>query len=246
MFEREPDCSPETKLWQMVLLTAIEDAILGPTLTASRNQRLKLCRQARAYLTSPNDDLAEVCTLAGMDMQAVIEQMRKQIAQAPTPEELAIGRPSNKATFTMAPKPEPKPRPIPFKDRLFTIAGTTRTASEWCALNGIMLATAAARIGKGWQPEIAFALTAEEGRRQAIADTKRRISASFPRPSANCNQRQPSAGIQTYTHEGESLTLTEWSDRTGIKRGTLIKRLSIGWTFADAINTPTRPKSDVA
>lgn len=40
------------------------------------------------------------------------------------------------------------------------------------------------------------------------------------------------------TFNGETLTIAEWSERTGIPRDTLKKRLDGGWTDESAITTP--------
>lgn len=48
-----------------------------------------IMREARDYLTRPSRDLAMVCTLAGVDMGAVIEAMRKQLARVLNSVELA-------------------------------------------------------------------------------------------------------------------------------------------------------------
>lgn len=44
------------------------------------------------------------------------------------------------------------------------------------------------------------------------------------------------------THVGETLTIAAWSERTGIRRDTLKRRLDAGWTPALALSTPTRAK----
>jgi DNA-directed RNA polymerase subunit RPC12/RpoP len=42
------------------------------------------------------------------------------------------------------------------------------------------------------------------------------------------------------THNGESLTITEWSSRTGLKPGTIRGRLSRGWDIPTTLTTPTK------
>lgn len=45
-----------------------------------------------------------------------------------------------------------------------------------------------------------------------------------------------------FEYGGETLTLAQWSDRTGINYGTLLGRINRnGMSFADAISTPVRP-----
>lgn len=43
------------------------------------------------------------------------------------------------------------------------------------------------------------------------------------------------------THEGETLCLSEWSERTGIYCGTILRRLKLGWSAHDALSVPVRP-----
>jgi hypothetical protein len=43
------------------------------------------------------------------------------------------------------------------------------------------------------------------------------------------------------THEGETLCLAEWEERTEIKHGTIRKRIELGWSIRDALTIPARP-----
>lgn len=45
------------------------------------------------------------------------------------------------------------------------------------------------------------------------------------------------------TFRGETLTLTEWAQRFGIRNDTLTHRIEIGWDVERALTTPVRPKS---
>ena len=47
----------------------------------------------------------------------------------------------------------------------------------------------------------------------------------------NSNQRQN----RRLTLEGETLLLTEWADRLGVKVGTIWKRLDMGWPVERAL-----------
>ncbi len=40
------------------------------------------------------------------------------------------------------------------------------------------------------------------------------------------------------TYNGETLTLSEWARRVGIKHGALFSRLRNGWTVEEALTTP--------
>jgi hypothetical protein len=82
--------NPERALWQTVLFHAIDEALHGPK-NVNRLHFARMCHEARDYITKPNKDLAMVCAMAGVEVEAVIDQMRVQIANAPSPEELAEG-----------------------------------------------------------------------------------------------------------------------------------------------------------
>lgn len=53
--------------------------------------------------------------------------------------------------------------------------------------------------------------------------------------SDNLNNKRSSV---KYTHNGETLTITQWSRRLGCTRGKLFKRIYRGWSFEDAITKP--------
>jgi hypothetical protein len=44
-------------------------------------------------------------------------------------------------------------------------------------------------------------------------------------------------------HNGVTMTMTEWGNSTGIAPGTLGERLRLGWSVADALTSPVRPRS---
>ncbi len=78
-------------LWREVLFLAIRDAVMGVRIGArDRCDRARLTHEARNYILHYNRDFNEVCSLAGLDPEAVREHVAKQIAAAPTPEELAV------------------------------------------------------------------------------------------------------------------------------------------------------------
>lgn len=57
--------------------------------------------------------------------------------------------------------------------------------------------------------------------------------------SVNDRNRRSNAFIE---HEGETLTLVEWSERSGIRSDTIKERLRGGWPISEALTVPTRPK----
>lgn len=56
----------------------------------------------------------------------------------------------------------------------------------------------------------------------------------------NCRNRRSNVLIE---YAGESLTLIEWSERTGLAANVITKRLQAGWGTARALLTPARPKA---
>lgn len=237
--------NPQQRLWAAVLLRTVEDALIGVP-NETRISRIRICEEARTYLTTPSKDLAEVCALAGLDMQAVIDRMRNRIKDAPTPEELA-DNPGHSGRFNKAPAKPVQPRPAPFKDQVFTINGESRTAAEWCAQSGIPLARAYSRIKQLWPADQALTMTPKEVLTQRRAQSR----ALYQRQQAfkqasDTERRKRTATAATYEFNGESLTLAEWADRTGIKKATIDKRLRSGWSISEALSTPARPKADAA
>lgn len=229
---------PEAELWQEVLRLAVDDALLGPINVPNRTSYLVECEKARNFLTTPSDHLATVCHLAGVDPRAVLERMRARIATAPTPQEL-LDRPTQRRDA--ATKPPAKPKAIPFKDQPYTINGTTRTAAEWCERTGIPLGTVRKRINAGWTPERAFTMTRAHVRREHRARVDVSVKAMLQRTGQT--RRAARASTPRYEHNGESLTLLEWAQRIGVKKGTLRKRLASGWSIGEALtNRDTRHK----
>lgn len=49
--------------------------------------------------------------------------------------------------------------------------------------------------------------------------------------------------VRKYDHDGLSLTLSEWSRRTGITHGSIQGRINAGWTLSEALTVPTRKHS---
>lgn len=56
----------------------------------------------------------------------------------------------------------------------------------------------------------------------------------------NCRNRRSNRHL---THAGETLTIAEWVERTGIPHSTIKERLRMGWSDVKALTTPVRPKA---
>lgn len=96
--------NPEKALWQEVLLRVVDDALNGPIGVTGPENKMGEIRAARRYLTQPTQSLDTVCALAGMDLSFVMDRMRKLIADAPSPEELATKNKTNRTAMTKRPR----------------------------------------------------------------------------------------------------------------------------------------------
>jgi hypothetical protein len=63
---RDPGAQAESRLWQAVIVSTIQEWISGP---------LRLKRQAEEYLFADNSDFPAVCQSAGMDA----DQLRRKL-----------------------------------------------------------------------------------------------------------------------------------------------------------------------
>lgn len=124
-------------LWAAVLHQTVNDAIHGVyTGSGGANTvkaRLQLINEARRYLTTPSRDFDEVCTLAGLDPEAVRDHAIRLIAAAPPPEELTS-----------------KSAGPPKRAKRLTYDGRTLTISEWSKVTGLPVVTIGSRIRRGW------------------------------------------------------------------------------------------------
>lgn len=64
--------TPEQRLWQSVLLTAVQDAVYDGENVELQNAQ----RAAAIWLDKAGRDFREVCTLAGMDPQFIADAWR--------------------------------------------------------------------------------------------------------------------------------------------------------------------------
>jgi hypothetical protein len=66
--ELRPDTVPETRLWQAVILSAVQDWVSGG---------LRTQREAELYLFSDQVDFPLVCESAGMDVDRLRSKLKK-------------------------------------------------------------------------------------------------------------------------------------------------------------------------
>lgn len=134
-------------LWRAVLMNALEEAISGVNRGDYNDplRRATLIREARNYVTVPNSDFDIVCSLAGLDPEAVRECAAKQIAVAPTPEELVLS--PRKSRNASREKGTRKPRRDVVRHEH---EGMTLTIGEWSKHTGVPDMTIRQRLAAGW------------------------------------------------------------------------------------------------
>ena len=70
----ELETAPETRLWQAVILSAVEDWVSG-------GMRTK--REAEAYLFDDQSDFPRVCESAGMNVERLRSRLKRLREQSP-------------------------------------------------------------------------------------------------------------------------------------------------------------------
>lgn len=126
----------ERDLWQEVLLRQIADARLDPAFWPVPEGAQNETAEARCYLTTPSKDLDTVCALAGVEMNALIDRMRKQLANVPLVQAVPVERKGA---------------------RLIEHNGQRHTAATWAKISAIPAYVIRARLRVGWS--VADALT---------------------------------------------------------------------------------------
>lgn len=238
MREADPSIHPERNLWCEVLLRAVDDALHGPQVNDGTS-RLRVISEARSYLTTPSKDLSLVCSLAGVDMEALIDRMKRQLATAPTPEELIAGQKVSRVTITKREKPATKKRTV----QTYTHNGITDTVAGWSERTGIAKAVIANRLANGWDVADALTLTTNEARHRARQTMRTRINTEVTRQGKSWKRGSPERLI---THNGETMTIAQWADRTGLKVSTIKNRLRKGWTIAQALDPTDHRRKEAA
>lgn len=97
---------------------------------------------------------------------------------------------------------------------LLTYDGTTQPIAEWALDYGIPADLIIERLKQGQSIEAAIT-------------TMMPFAPEKPRHDGRAH---------VYTHDGETLTIREWAERTGIARATLTQRLARGMPIAEAID----------
>lgn len=88
------------------------------------------------------------------------------------------------------------------------------------------------------------------GEKPNPTDELERVDNNLGYSKANCIWASPTVqgrnkrNNRVITHDGQSLTLSTWAEKTGICARTIVTRLDVlGWTVEEALTTPARYKS---
>ena len=98
-------------------------------------------------------------------------------------------------------------------NRIVEFNGEALTIAEWSDRTGIKSATIHARLDRGW--DIAKALAAPSQKRTFATRGRRMITAN-----------------------GQTMSLIQWAEFTGISAGAILTRIKAGWSEQDAATTP--------
>ncbi|MGB6119577.1 MAG: hypothetical protein WBF87_15280 [Mesorhizobium sp.] len=127
-------------------------------------------------------------------------------------------------------------------DSMLTYDGITQPITEWALDYGILPSIIAARLQGGLSVEDAITTPMVVAKGQKLCGPF--IDANVPAiPKERRPPRKPrrtASHVRQYTFDGETLTLSGWSDRTGICAATLHYRLRVGWplhrVFGKSVN----------
>ncbi len=209
----ESATSGERALWQEVLLKTITDARLEPDSWPIPKSAYQETAEARAYLITPSKDLATVCSLAGVEVEALLDRMQKQVAAVPVVnfKPKPMGRPPKAETAPKLPK-QITPKAARTRGRLIDHAGRCLTVKGWSALTGISAGAIRNRLRSGWT--VADALTVAPDKSHQFRGAQR---------------------ANTITHNGETLTYRQWAERTGLSWFTIRERVDKGWPVEEVL-----------
>ncbi|MER9702669.1 hypothetical protein NKJ10_00205 [Mesorhizobium sp. M0204] len=181
----------ERELWVAVILQATQDGLKD--------------KRSRVWFQPANSDFVEVCSLAGLDPEAVAERATNAFRRYDKAEADGI-------KFEIAMK---SPAPVRKPAIRYEHDGKSLTLLEWSRLTGIKVSTIRDRLNSG-RP---FA--------EAIdPNFKRKSSRSF-----NSRGRKP----KLHTINGVSKTITEWCTQFDISYHSIAQRLKRGMTLEHAL-----------
>ena len=143
----------EVQLWLEVLHRAVLDARLEPESGAITPRQALEVRDARHYLTTSSKDLAAVCTMADIDMVALIERMKLRIAGA--------------ADLVVVDRPKVDPVRKLGRSVFYELEGKQLTVRQLSDLSGVSMSLICDRVRKGWPLEAALNPVKMQGQRSA-------------------------------------------------------------------------------
>ncbi len=117
-------------------------------------------------------------------------------------------------------------------DTMLTYDGITQPINDWALDYGIYPNVITDRLASGWTTERAITTPMIVAPDQKLNPEH---MPSLPKPA-----RKAPRQLLRYEFDGETLTLSEWSDRMGINRDVLRQRLRLGMEIGDALTRPVR------
>ena len=197
-------------LWRAVLMQTIAEASGKVVSGLTPAGRALVIAEARDYILKPNRDFNEVCSLAGLDPDAVREGVKRQLGDDPAAP--APDKPENVEPAASA----PTLRRINGKR---TVGEMSLTLREWANYLGITPNALSTRIHR-------------LGSLEAVIERHGTTTASHGKRATASH-----ADAQRVTFNGETLTVAEWAERIGVNRQTLIVRLR-RWPIERALTEP--------
>lgn len=252
----------ERQLWCAVIFQALEDATSAKKETNAYDRRV-----ARDWFNKAGPDFREVCSLAGMDHDAVRSAALQKIEYFDKHGKKAEPRYScNGKAYTVEELSKLSGLPASvIRDRIksgktgaalitrrretikLTYQGETRTLEEWSKITGVHSTTIMSRIKRGRTLEEALT----PGRAKRTKPTKaqmfnfgspRNKGAEPSKFTKIAKPRKVTEQAKRFTYAGQSKTLRQWSDDCGVNFYTLRNRIRKGWTIEEALTTSTRKK----
>lgn len=112
--------------------------------------------------------------------------------------------------------------PLPTHATRYEAKGLTKTIAEWSHHTGITEGTLRSRLQLGWDIE------------RAVSTVPDRRRSSNPSGASCIPTLKVKRRSKEYTYQGQSKTIAQWAEVTGICAGTLVNRLRMGWSIEQA------------
>ncbi|RWB08996.1 MAG: hypothetical protein EOQ39_03605 [Mesorhizobium sp.] len=216
-----------TKLWVNVVLQATQDALKD--------------KRERAWFRLSNPDFIEVCSLADLDPEAVIDRAANAFRRSDGAETDGV-MPGSKLKGR-ASKPAAK----------YQHDGKSLTIAEWSRLTGIKNSTIRTRLKVGCSIADALDVTRRKATLHSVNGVSkplsewasehgltyhalaRRLKLGMPLHHALCRGDQRGRKAVLHTINGTSKTHAEWAAHIGISSDALHQRIHCGHTMAEAV-----------